>query len=121
MTEPITVVVSIDTKEDNWVPARQSITVENIRELPRVDRLLERLGVRATYFTTYQVTQQAWAADVLRGLGATGRAEIGAHLHPWNTPPIEESIEQRNTMTVNLPRPLQVAKIRSLTEALTKI
>jgi glycosyltransferase involved in cell wall biosynthesis/peptidoglycan/xylan/chitin deacetylase (PgdA/CDA1 family) len=120
MTEPVTLIVSIDTEEDNWQPTRTGITVENIRELPRLDRFFERLGVRATYFTTYHVTQRSWAADILRGLDATGRSEIGAHLHPWNTPPVELPLTPRNTMLVNLPRSLQVRKIGSLTEALTR-
>lgn len=120
MSQPIIVVVSIDTEEDNWVPTRDRITVENIRELPRLDRLFERLGVRATYFTTHQVADSPWTHDVLRGLHASGRAEIGAHLHPWNTPPIELELTARNTMVVNLPPRLQLAKIRTVTDTLTQ-
>lgn len=120
MSEPITIVTSIDTEEDNWDPARERITVENIRELPRLDRLFERLGVRATYFTTHKVAETAWCVHILRGLvaGGGGRAEVGTHLHPWNTPPVELELTPRNTMLGNLPRDLQRAKIFSLTELL---
>jgi hypothetical protein len=118
MTPSILLLVSIDTEEDNWEPARRGITVENIRDLPRLDRFFERLGVRATYFTSYQVAITPWAADILGGIAAGGCAEIGAHLHPWNTPPLEEPFVTRNTLTMNLPSSLQIAKIRSLTEAL---
>src|SRR2546426_5240235 len=118
MTRPITLVVSIDTEEDNWAPARTGITVDNIRELPRLHRVLGRLGVRPTYFVTYQVALRPWAADILRGISADGNGEIGAHLHPWNTPPLTDELVPRNTMLLNLPAPLQAVKIASLTNAL---
>jgi len=119
MTSPVYVLVSIDTEEDNWRPARQGITVENIRELPRLSRFLEQLGVRPTYFVTYQVARQRWAATLLADL-ASGEAEIGAHLHPWNTPPLTEAFEARNTMTMRLSPELQASKIASLTDTLTE-
>jgi glycosyltransferase involved in cell wall biosynthesis len=118
MTDPITLIVSIDAEEDNWRPARTGITVENIREVPRLHRRLESLGVRPTYFVTYQVAIQSWAAEIFRELCATGTAEVGAHLHAWNTPPLDEQPFANNTMLLHLPHDLQVAKISSLTGAL---
>jgi peptidoglycan/xylan/chitin deacetylase (PgdA/CDA1 family) len=118
MTQPITLVVSIDTEEDNWQPARTGIAVENIRELPRLHRTLQCLGVRPTYFATYQVAIQPWAAENLRGVEANGTGEVGAHLHPWNTPPLDEEPVPSNTMLYRLPQALQGAKIASLTAVL---
>jgi glycosyltransferase involved in cell wall biosynthesis len=118
MTEPITILTSVDTEEDNWDPARERITVENIRELPRLDRLFERLGIRATYFTTHKVAETRWCMEMLRGLADAGRAEIGAHLHPWNTPPVALALTPRNTMLGNLPVDLQRAKVDALTALL---
>src|SRR2546428_11575364 len=119
MTRPITLVVSIDTEEDNWAPARTGITVDNIRELPRLHRVLERLGVRPTYFVTYQVAIRPWAAEILREIQARGTGEIGGHLHAWNTPPLDEELAPGNTMALNLPQSLQAAKIATVTDALT--
>src|SRR2546425_11600494 len=109
MTPPVTLVVSIDTEEDNWRPARTGITVDNVRELPRLHRLLERLGVRPTYFATYHVASDARATEILREIHERGAAEIGAHLHPCNTPPLDEAFVPANTMTLNLPQQLQAA------------
>lgn len=117
MAGAIPLIVSIDTEEDNWQPRREGVTVENIRELPRFDRLLRGLGVRATYFTTYQVAIREWAAATLRELRAAG-AEIGSHLHPWNTPPLDEPLVPRNSMLKNLPAALQFAKLERLTATL---
>jgi len=114
----IVVVVSVDTEEDNWRAARADVSVENIRELPRFQAHCERLGVRPTYFATYQVASAPWAAGILRGLAAEGRAEIAAHLHPWNTPPLDEPFVPRNSMTKNLPPALQRTKVSSLTRAI---
>jgi peptidoglycan/xylan/chitin deacetylase (PgdA/CDA1 family) len=121
MTEPVTLIVSIDTEEDNWYPARDAITVRNIGELPRLDRELERLGAHATYFTTYQVAANKGSADVIRDLSQRAGVEIGAHLHPWNTPPILLPLTPQNTMLANLPPALQRDKIRTLTDSLTQV
>ena len=120
MKPQIRLVVSIDAEEDNWQPARNGVTVENIRNLPRMDRILESLGVRPTLFIAYQVATDPRAAGIIRELNASGRVEIGAHLHPWNTPPECEDFLPRNTMTMNLPSSLQAEKIATLTSTLTE-
>lgn len=114
-----TLIVSIDTEEDNWTASRDGLTVNNIRGLPRQHELLRRLGVRATYFTNYAVARTPWAAAILRGLRDDGGVELAAHLHPWNTPPLDEPFEPRFTMLKNLSPGLQRAKIECLTEALS--
>src|SRR3989454_5429305 len=114
----VLVVVSVDTEEDNWVPARTGITLDNIKALPRLSRFFGALDVRATFFTTYQVATDPRAADILREIAAGGGAEIGAHLHPWNTPPVEEALSGRNTLMKNLAPGLQLAKLECLTAAL---
>jgi len=114
----IFVIVSLDTEEDNWNRSRTNVTVKNIRELPRLARLFDGLGVRPTYFTTHQVAIDPCSAAVMRDVGAESRGEIGAHLHPWNTPPLTEQFLPRNSMTKNLPADLQLAKIRTLTATL---
>jgi hypothetical protein len=113
MSETV-VMLSVDTEEDNWDPSRADVTVENIRELPRLQAYCDRLGVPVTYFTTYQVAVTPWAAGVLRELQGSGNAEVGAHLHPWNTPPAGEPAEPRYRMTWNLPVEAQAAKVATL-------
>ena len=112
------VLLSVDTEEDNWGRARSGVTVDNIRELPRFQAHCERIGLRPTYFTTCEVARVPWAAGILRDLVAGGLAEVGAHLHPWNTPPLDEEFVARNSMTKNLPPALQGAKLATLTRAL---
>lgn len=119
--DEILLVVSVDTEEDNWAPARAGITVENARHLPRVQARFEQLGVRPTYFVTHALAKDPMARDIVAALHEGGRAEIGAHLHPWNTPPLDEPFEPRNTMLLNLPPGLQRAKLDVLTSSLRDV
>ena len=52
------------------------------------------------------------------GLREAGKAEIGAHLHPWVTPPHEEAVTTCNSYHCNLPPALERAKIEALTGAI---
>lgn len=113
----VLLIVSIDTEEDNWYRSRQGVTCENILELRRQAAFFDRLGVRPTYFTTYQVAIDPRAAVVIQEVGGT-RGEIAGHLHPWNTPPLKEAFVPRNSMLKNLPAGLQRAKLQSLTTVL---
>lgn len=118
MSQRITLFISVDTEEDNWLPARTDISTDNIHELPRLEAFLERMGARATYLTTYQVASRPWAAAILREIHDAGRSEVGAHLHPWNTPPADAEEYASVTMTKNLPYRLQLEKIERLTAEL---
>jgi hypothetical protein len=108
-------VILIDTEEDNWAPTRGGLTVENIRRLPAFHGFLRSLGVKPTYFVNHAVCSVEWAADILREIDAGGGVEMGSHLHPWNTPPFDEPLTPRNTMTRNLSPSLQALKLETLT------
>jgi len=110
-------VVSVDTEEDNWTPTHKKITVENVREIPRLDRFFEHLGIRPTYFVAYQVLASPRASATLQDIASRSRTEYAAHLHPWNTPPVEELSSGNDTMLANLPKRVQLAKLAVVTEA----
>jgi hypothetical protein len=80
--------IAIDTEGDNsWVRPRE-ITTRNAAYLQRFQSLCEAHSLRPTYLTNYEMACdpvfQAFARDVLR----RNTAEIGMHLHAWNSPPI---------------------------------
>ena len=56
----------------------------------------------------------------LYALILTGHAVIGAHLHPWVTPPEIEDISARNSYPGNLPESLERAKLETLVTAITR-
>jgi hypothetical protein len=117
-SDAVLLVASIDTEEDNWRPTRDGIRIENIRELPALQRFLVGLGLRPTYFADHPVASEPWSAAILREIAESGAAEIGAHLHPWNTPPLDEALLPRNSMLKNLAGELQGRKLRVLRDAL---
>jgi hypothetical protein len=108
--------VTIDTEEDNWGDYRSAgHTVENIRRIPELQRLFEDFDVLPTYLVAYSVAADETARSILRPIASAGRCEIGAHCHPWNTPPFTAGdVTRHDSMLCNLPSELQGAKIRRL-------
>jgi hypothetical protein len=119
--EEIVFVLSVDTEEDAWGPTREPSRVRNIEQLPRFHDFVRGFGVRPTYFVTYQVLEHPEGRKVIQSLGADPHAELATHLHPWNTPPLEEAASGRNSMLCNLPLDLQRRKLIELTERFTEV
>ncbi|MGH7175325.1 MAG: hypothetical protein ACREGR_03135 [Minisyncoccia bacterium] len=80
-------IVTVDVEADNQWEPKDLVTIENVFALPRFQALCEKYAVVPTYFTTYEVASDARAAAMLKGWQDAGKAEVGAHLHPWTTPP----------------------------------
>jgi len=87
-TRPPIVLVGIDTEaDDQWsAEGRRQLAVRNAERLPALQSLFERFGVRPTYFVTWEMATNDSSASILRSLAASGRCEIGSHLHPWSMP-----------------------------------
>ncbi len=117
----VTLFVSIDTEEDDWFASDRPVTVENIRRLPRFVRFLDSLGARPTFLVTHQVASVERSAQVIREVAGADGVEIGAHLHPWNTPPIGSTFDSSRTMLANLSFERQLAKLVTLTDTLGEL
>jgi hypothetical protein len=116
----ILVVVSVDTEEDNWVPARDDLRAENISRLPEFTRFMQAMGVKPTFFVTHFAATEPSAAAIIRDLSQGDGVEVGAHLHPWNTPPLKEAFAPRHTMLRNIPAELQAEKLAVLSASLER-
>lgn len=114
----VVLVMSVDTEEDNWGLTIDRPALTNIRELPRLHAFLRDLGVRPTYFVNYPVAADVECAAIVRDIAASGTAEIGAHLHPWNTPPLDGPVAECPSMMLHLPPRAQAAKVARVTDAL---
>jgi hypothetical protein len=113
--------VVVDTEEEfDWRSpfARANIATRSIAAQPLAHRIYDRWGIVPTYVVDYPVAADPAARDLLGNLHAEGRAEIGAHLHPWVCPPHEEEVNRFNSYHCNLPPELERAKIETLTETL---
>src|SRR5690606_18443506 len=49
-----------------------------------------------------------------------GRAEVGAHLHPWVNPPHAEEVNAYNSYAGNLPREQELAKLKTLRDTIAE-
>jgi hypothetical protein len=81
-------------------------------------RVFERHGVVPVYLADYPVATQDAGVAPLRDLLQSRLCDIGAQLHPWVTPPFTEVLGEAQSYAGNLPLALELAKARSLTEAL---
>lgn len=82
-------IITIDTEADDQWKKDASPTIENIFSLDRFQNLCERYAMPPSYLLTYEVADDKNAADQFRAWSVRG-AEIGAHLHPWTTPPLQK-------------------------------
>ena len=114
-------VLSVDTEEEfDWNGAfpQRNCSVRNIQKIPKFQAFCESLSIRPTYLVDYPVANDAESATILSTIAQSGQAEIGAHLHPWCTPPFEGANGERESHVINLPSDLVRRKLSTLTEAI---
>ncbi|MCB9897349.1 MAG: polysaccharide deacetylase family protein [Planctomycetes bacterium] len=110
--------VLVDVEEEfDWAgPFDRSRTgCGHVGALLEVDPIFAEHGIVPTAVCTHPVVEDEAAADVLRQLVDTGRWVVGAHLHPWVTPPFDEPVDAHHSFPGNLPRALESAKLAALT------
>jgi hypothetical protein len=112
--------VGIDTEaDDQWSErGRRELRVDNAARLPALQSLFEEFGARPTYLVTHEMATRPESAAVLRDLARSGRCEIGAHLHPWTSPPFRPEDTAGHTYPMNLPDDLLARQIGELTATL---
>lgn len=118
---PPTLLVVIDTEEEfDWYGPfdRKKTGVEHMRKIDRVQDVFDEFGIRPTYVVDYPVASQPAGAETLREIVASGRAEVGAHLHPWVSPPHEEEVNAFHSYPGNLPPELERRKLEELTRTI---
>lgn len=122
---PLSLVVSLDVEEEGLFGGRYACRAPGVRNtaaLTRLAPLLER-GIRPTLFCAYSVLTDAASRRALAALRDDHGAEIGAHLHHWNTPPLTpEAAGAPGGMLTRVPagavpRELMAAKLATLFQA----
>ena len=118
---PVLVVVVDAEEEFAWDRSfdRHNVGTTSIASQPLMhERVFDQLGIVPTYMCDWPVTTAPASSATLRRLMEEGRCEIGAHLHPWVSPPHVEQVNRFNSYAGNLPRELEYEKIHRLTEAI---
>lgn len=120
---PPRLVVVVDTEEEfDWSApfSRESTAVRSAAEQDRAHEIYDPLGVQPTYVIDYCIAADPAAVGYFRQLQESGRCAVGAHLHPWVTPPHEETVSTYNSYHGNLPAALERQKLSILTNAIAE-
>lgn len=119
--DPPILLVVVDTEEEfDWFAPfdRESTGVAHMRDIHAFQVVCDAYQIRPVYAVTYPIATKPDSVAPLREIHASNRCEIGAHLHPWVTPPLEEEVNARNSYPGNLPRELEKKKIDTLARAI---
>jgi len=108
--------ITVDTEEDNWGYVRDEISVHNIEYLYLCQEIFDRFSIRPIYLCTWSVLSDKHATRVLKEIYKDCKCYIGAHLHPWNTPPLKEELCAYNSHAKNLSYDLIERKVMNLTD-----
>ncbi|HEX4078382.1 MAG TPA: glycosyltransferase [Rhizomicrobium sp.] len=112
-------VVIVDAEEEfDWKApfSRYNRSVRTMAAQTRAHEIFRRFAVVPTYATDYPVVDQDEGYRPLLELMQAGECEIGAQLHPWVTPPFEETVSDETSYPGNLPGALERKKLEILTE-----
>jgi len=111
--------MTIDTEEEwhwdiGW-PTRK-LSVENIRHLPRLQKLCSHHGVATTYYANQAVFDDFETRQILLDVARQEHVEIGMHIHPWNTPPFDpdKPVSAFDTFVHNLSPEVVIRKLESV-------
>jgi len=82
--------------------------------------VFRRHSVRPVLVVDQPVATNPQSAAVIRQLASEG-CEIGAHLHPWSSPPAVEPRDEWHSFSGNLGPPLERAKLTALTARIAEL
>ena len=113
-------ILTIDTEGDNQWDHGRELTVENIKFVPRFQDLCNKYLIKPTYLVTSEVCDDPFAKEIFTDYLMTNKAEIGAHLHSWTTPPFQDKDGYRlndvnHAFATELSEDLLNEKIKNLT------
>ncbi len=114
-------ILTIDTEGDNQWDHGRDLTTQNVRNIPRLQNLCEKYKIKPTYLVTSEICKDHFAKDLLSEYINSARAEVGAHLHSWTTPPFRDLDgyrwnDRNHTFAHELPRQFLTEKIEILTD-----
>ncbi|WP_281300064.1 MULTISPECIES: polysaccharide deacetylase family protein [unclassified Iodidimonas] len=116
--------VIIDTEEEfDWNAPfdRRARAVTSIPAQQRAQDIFARYGLVPSYVIDHPVADNPEAVAVLKAWQDEGQAVIGAHLHPWVSPPFDEEVNRQNSYPGNLPKSLEYEKLRQLTALIERV
>ena len=115
-------IITIDTEGDNLWSRPRRVTTENAKFLPRFQSLCEKWSLKPTYLVDFDMAScpdfVAFGQDLIR----RDVAELGMHLHPWNSPPKFELTDddvRHHPYLIEYPESAMRDKVAFMTDLLT--
>jgi hypothetical protein len=113
--------VTIDTEGDNLWQQPEQASTRNTAFLPRFQRLCEDYGLRPTWLVNHEMACDRSFMRFGRELLRRGSAEIGMHLHAWDSPPLQpltDAEHRHQPYLVDYTEEVMAAKVAHLSELL---
>ncbi|MCU0587242.1 MAG: hypothetical protein MUF52_03715 [Syntrophobacteraceae bacterium] len=121
MKSELKLVITVDVEEEGLFSGRYPQVppgVRSVRELGRLEPVSRELGLPLTLLVTHPVAVDPECGRILDRWRRQLGAEIGAHLHPWCTPPFADLAWPEPVPSDFMPRSLLKAKLESLAKAI---
>jgi len=109
--------ITVDVEEEGLFSGhypRVPPGVANVAQLRRLEFIPREFGFPLTLLVTSQVARDQAACRVLAPWRERHQAEIGVHLHPWNTPPFFPSSEPEPVRAEKIPAEVLRGKLAGL-------
>ena len=113
--------ITIDTEGDNLWSRPSEVTTRNAEYLPRFQALCERYGLKPTYLVNREMALSASFCELGLDVLRRSAAEIGMHLHAWDSPPIVPLTKddmRQHPYLIEYPETVMCAKVKVMTELL---
>ena len=113
--------ITVDTEGDSLWSRPERVSTKNAEYLWRFQESCERYGLRPTYLTDWQMANSPVFRDLARDALGRGMAEVGMHLHAWDSPPIEPLTSDdthHHPYLIEFPEHPMRGKIETLTDRL---
>ncbi len=113
-------IITIDTEGDNIWDNPSVITTENANYLSRFQDICNKYNFKPVYLTNYEMAISENFRKFAEKQIRSNNAEIGMHLHAWNSPPFYEPIEsKKKSLPYLIEYPNEI--IRKKIEYITKL
>lgn len=116
--------ITIDTEGDNLWGRPVKITTENRAFAARFQMLSQKYGFKPVWLVNWEVVQDAAYMEMLLKWQQSGAAEIGMHLHAWNSPPdfdLTGNDFHHQPYLIDYPENVMEEKIAFMTQSIEKI
>ncbi|MGE4537072.1 MAG: polysaccharide deacetylase family protein [Desulfovibrio sp.] len=120
--KPLAVVISLDVEEEGLFSGsypREGAGLSNIARLRKLAFLPRDFDLPLTFLCDYPVAVDPASGEMILDLVSRVGGEIGAHLHPWNTPPFPDMPWPEPVSTAVMPLDVFRAKLATLQQAVT--